>query len=162
MAEGAEIERKFLIAGMPGDLGSGERVDQGYLALGEDGLEVRVRRRGERHLLTIKQGSGLTRVEEEIELEPATFDRLWPMTEGRRVEKVRHLVALDGGLTAEVDLYRGGLEGLEVAEVEFGSEDEANAFDPPEWIGQEVTGDARYANRVLATNGPPPGIREKT
>jgi adenylate cyclase len=161
-AEGTEIERKFLVAQVPGEMGPGEQVDQGYLALGDDGLEVRLRRRGERRLLTIKQGSGRTRVEEELDLDPGVFDRLWPLTEGRRVEKVRHLVPLESELTAEVDLYRGDLEGLEVVEVEFGSEDAADGFQPPEWIGREVTGDGRYANRALASDGLPPGTNETT
>jgi CYTH domain-containing protein len=156
-----EIERKFLVASVPREMEPGEDVDQGYLALGDDGLEVRLRRRGDKRLLTIKQGSGMTRVEEELELDPAVFERLWPLTEGRRVEKVRHLVPLEQDLTAEVDLYRGDLEGLEVVEVEFGSEDAANAFEPPEWIGREVTGDGRYANRALASEGRPPGNNEK-
>jgi CYTH domain-containing protein len=154
-----EIERKFLVASVPGDMDPGERVDQGYLALGDDGLEVRLRSKGAKRLLTIKQGSGLTRVEEELELDPAVFDRLWPLTEGRRVEKVRHLVPLDRDLTAEVDIYRGDLEGLEVVEVEFSSEEAAGAFDPPDWIGREVTGDGRYANRALASEGLPPGSK---
>jgi CYTH domain-containing protein len=160
-AEGTEIERKFLVAGVPTEMDAGERVDQGYLALGENGLEVRLRRKGDRRLLTIKQGSGRTRVEEELPVDPEVFDRLWPLTEGRRVEKDRHLVPLAQDLTAEVDVYRGDLEGLEVVEVEFSSEEAADAFDPPDWIGREVTDDGRYANRALASEGLPPGSNEK-
>ena len=47
------------------------------------------------------------------------------------------------------------LEGLVVAEVEFPSEDEAGDFEPPAWIGEEVTGDERYLNETLATRGRP-------
>ena len=35
----------------------------------------------------------MVRVEEEIPIEAERFDALWPLTEGRRVEKVRHYVA---------------------------------------------------------------------
>jgi len=100
-------------------------------------------------------------VEEEIPIEPERFDALWPLTEGRRVEKVRHLVALEGGLTAEVDVYAGPLDGLLTAEIEFPSETAARTFSPPPWLGEEVTGDATYANQNLAmlrsAPGRPPG-----
>ena len=49
---------------------------------------MRLRRRDGESVLTVKRGSGRTRTEEEIELEPEQFDALWPLTEGRRVEKV--------------------------------------------------------------------------
>ena len=58
-------------------------------------------------------------MEEEIALDPAAFDRLWPLTEGRRVVKTRHAVTVAGGLVIEVDVYSGDLAGLVVAEVEF-------------------------------------------
>ena len=35
------------------------------------------------------------------------------------------------------------------------SEEEAGRFDPPEWFGDEVTGDERYLNETLATRGRP-------
>ena len=152
-----EIERKFVLAAEPPRLGAREhaRIEQGYLALDGNGTEVRVRRKGDARVMTIKSGSGLVRAEEEWPLEPERFDALWPLTEGRRVVKTRYLVPLDGGLTAEVDIYEGALAGLMTAEVEFESERESEAFAPPEWLGREVTGDARYANRTLAVSGAP-------
>ena len=69
--------------------------------------------------------------------------------------KTRYLVPLDNGLTAEVDDYEGALAGLLTAEVEFVDEAAAFAFDPPSWLGREVTNDARYANRTLAVDGMP-------
>jgi CYTH domain-containing protein len=62
---------------------------------------------------------------------------------------------LDDGLTAEVDVYEGALAGLITAEVEFSSEEASSAFAPPGWLGREVTGDKRYANRALAVDGLP-------
>ena len=154
---GFEIERKF-VAGAPPDgleRRPAERVEQGYLAIAPDGVEVRVRRRGERTTLTVKSGPAHVRVEEEIPIEPELFERLWPLTEGRRIEKTRHLVPLGDGLVAEVDVYAGALDGLVTAEIEFPSLDASAAFAPPAWLGEEVTGDARYANQGLALNGRP-------
>ena len=45
--------------------------------------------------------------------------------------KTRYLVPLGGGLTAEVDVYEGELDGLLTAEVEFADEAAAHAFDRP-------------------------------
>ena len=51
---------------LPDGLGEGERIEQGYLAIGDDGVEVRVRRRGDDMTLTIKSGPGMMRTEEEL------------------------------------------------------------------------------------------------
>jgi adenylate cyclase len=149
-----EVERKFLVSQSPDLHGTeAQEIDQGYLSLGEDG-EVRLRRKGERLLLTAKRGAGLSREEAEVELDRDAFERLWTLTEGRRLHKRRHVLPHDGH-EIEVDVYAGQLEGLLVAEIEFGSEEEARAFEPPEWLGEDVTGDPRYLNETLATRGGP-------
>ncbi|WP_208875368.1 CYTH domain-containing protein [Streptomyces sp. PBH53] len=146
-----EIERKFLVDSLDAVNGTDPvPVRQGYLARGE-GEEVRVRRQGEEFTLTVKRGSGLTRSECEIPLGPEQFQELWPATEGARVTKSRYAVALPDGRTAHVDVFDGRLLGLATVEVEFPSESEARAFDPPAWFGAEVTEDARYANRALSS-----------
>jgi adenylate cyclase len=149
-----EVERKFVVSDLPSLEGTqADEIVQGYLAIGTDG-EVRVRRKGDRLALTAKLGAGLSRQEAEIELDPESFDQLWPLTEGRRVHKRRHLVPF-GNMKIEVDVYEEELEGLVVAEIEFDSEEEAHAFEPPVWLGEEVTGDHRYLNETLATTGAP-------
>jgi adenylate cyclase len=149
-----EVERKFLVSDPPDLDGTrADEIEQGYLAIGADG-EVRLRRKGERLLLTAKRGSGISREEAEVEVPPESYDELWPLTEGRRLHKRRYVIPHDD-LKIEVDVYEGELEGLIVAEIEFASEEEAGRFEPPEWIGQEVTGDERYLNETLATEGRP-------
>jgi len=91
-----------------------------------------------------------------VEIERPVFDELWPETEGRRIEKFRREIKLDQGLTAEVDSYEGGLEGLITVEVEFDSVDAAQRFVAPEWFGRDVTGDKRWSNASLARDGLPP------
>ena len=154
-AQGVEIERKFLPSQMPDGLPEGERIEQGYLAVAPDGVEVRVRRRAGRATLTVKSGPGHVRTEEELAIDDRRFEALWPLTEGRRIDKVRHVVPLDAGLAAELDVYGGAHEGLLVAEVEFPSAGASARFAPPAWLGPEVTGDGRYANQSLALGGPP-------
>ena len=152
---GQEIERKFLVDALPDGLPPGERVEQGYLAVAPDGTEVRVRRRAGRCTLTIKSGPAHVRVEEELDIDERRFEALWALTEGRRIAKTRHVVPLEGGVQAELDVYADPLADLRVAEVEFPSAAASEAFSPPGWFGRELTGDARYANQSLALDGAP-------
>ena len=160
MADGIEIERKFLVEQMPHDLDAHpyREIEQGYLAITDD-VEVRVRRYGDEAFLTIKSSGGESRVEEEIEIDRRRFSSLWPLTDGRRIEKRRYRIPAGDGLTLELDVYHGRLEGLLTAEVEFGSVDAAGDFVPPDWLGPDVTDDPRYKNKRLATDGLPPGPR---
>ncbi|MBA2240995.1 MAG: adenylate cyclase [Solirubrobacterales bacterium] len=151
-----EIERKFRLAAAPAWLDDHdcEPIEQGYLVSEGERVEVRLRRSGGRASLTVKSLGGLNRAEVVLDLEPSQVETLWPLTEGRRITKRRHRVSGER-LPVEVDVYAGGLEGLVVAEVEFGSEAEANRFEPAGWLGREVTGDERFANRKLASDGLP-------
>lgn len=49
-----------------------------------------------------------------------------------------------------VDVFEGALDGLVIAEAEFGSDEEMAAFLPPPWCGREVTNDIEYTGRRLA------------
>jgi adenylate cyclase len=116
---------------------------------------VRIRRRNGDAWLTVKSGGGRVRVEEEIVIDAERFERLWPLTEGLRIEKRRYEIDAGGGLVIELDVYAGALDGLLVAEVEFDSEEDAEAFAPPDWFGDDVTEDVRYKNQRLARDGAP-------
>ena len=150
-----EIERKFLPDRLPGDIGDGLPIEQGYLAISPDGVEVRIRRHGDERTLTVKSGPAHVRVEEEFEIDDRRFDALWPLTEGRRVTKTRHRVSFDAGGVGDLDVYHGGHDGLLVAEIEFPTVEASAEFEPPAWLGREVTGDERYANQWLALHGRP-------
>lgn len=151
-----EIERKYLVAEVPENLEEHPRVriSQGYLAYTGQGLSLRIRQVGEHYLLTVKKGKGRRRLEVEVALLPEQYEALRPLAEGRVVEKVRYLIPYDG-TTIELDRYEGPLAGLLTAEVEFDSDDHAEAFHPPAWLGEEVTDDERYRNRNLAVHGRP-------
>jgi adenylate cyclase len=152
-----EIERKFVAPEQPDWLGDhpAKELRQGYIALADD-TEVRLRSADGDRVLTVKRGAGEVRDEEEIDLDPSQFEALWPLTETLRVSKRRYVVPLEGtDLTAEVDVFAGDLDGLVVVEVEFPTQAQSTAFDPPDWFGREVTGDARYSTAALARNGRP-------
>jgi CYTH domain-containing protein len=152
-ADDVEIERKFLLRGLPHVLrdASFAEIDQGWLP-GERLVERlrRTRRDGAvKYARTVKVGSGIARTELE---EPATqelFEALWPLTRDRRVRKRRYAVP-DGGLTWEVDEFVDRT--LVLAEVELPSA-EVNPM-PPAWLApyvvREVTDEAEFVNVNLA------------
>jgi adenylate cyclase len=157
VAVAQEIERKLLVAELPADLDAWDaaRLEQGYLAITDD-VEVRVRRKGGWDArLTVKSSPALARVEEELPLDRGAFERLWPLTEGRRLVKVRHTREDAPGVVLELDVYEGALAGLATLEVEFADEEAARAWSPPAWAGRDVTGDKAYANQSLAVHGRP-------
>lgn len=148
-----EIERKFLLSGMPGEMPAAvvRTVLQGYLPGTRLVERVRAVRDGghARYYRTVKTGAGLVRQELEEETTRAIFDRLWPLTRGRRVEKRRHVVA-DGALTWEIDEFTD--RALVLAEVELSSADVEVVL--PEWLAavavREVTDDPAFLNVNLA------------
>lgn len=87
----------------------------------------------------------------EIEIDEDQFNALWNATEGKRIEKTRYEIPHEDGVI-ELDVYHGGLDGLVTAEMEFDSEEKSDKFSPPEWFGEEVTGDKKYKNQQLAMN----------
>ena len=151
-----EIERKFIVKHLPENLGQYKHAEirQGYLAITQDGTEVRLRQKGDKYYQTVKKGSGKVRFESEVEITKDQFESQWMTTEGRRVEKTRYEIPHESG-TIELDIYHGTLEGLLSAEMEFLSEDASNRFTAPEWLGEEVTENADYKNQNLALHGLP-------
>lgn len=147
-----EIERKFLVVGEFRDQAyDSSRIRQGYIASGK-GRTVRVRIRDEKGYLTIKGPSGLkglARYEFEMEIPLKDAEELMQICEPGIIDKTRYLVRC-GAHVFEVDEFYGENEGLIMAEVELGSEDES--YEKPSFLGQEVTGDRRFYNSHLRSN----------
>ncbi len=151
-----EIERKFLIGRLPEIVENlpCKEIVQGYLAIAEDGTEVRLRKKGDMYYQTIKKGEGKTRSEIEIEITQIQFEAMWPLAVDKSVEKTRYETPFNG-FVIEIDVYHGQLQGLFTAEIEFNSEEASINFVPPDWLGKDVTTDKRYKNKSLAVNGIP-------
>lgn len=145
---GVEIERKFLVTGDAWrKLGQPVLLRQGYLSTTPE-RTVRVRVEGEGATITIKSKSvGATRGEWEYPLPLTDANELLDrVCEQPIIEKHRSRIVM-GAHTWEVDEFLGANQGLLFAEIELASEDEA--FDKPDWIGEEVTNDRRYYNSSL-------------
>lgn len=150
---GLEIERKFLVrkgGSYKRAAFSSSHIRQGYIPA--EGATVRVRVRDDHAFLTIKGRSvngGMTRYEfeKEITLDEATH--LLALCKGGVVDKHRYLVR-SGAHVFEVDEFHGDNDGLVMAEVELASEGEA--YEKPDFIGPEVTGDHHFYNSNLLTH----------
>jgi adenylate cyclase len=147
---GIEIERKFLVKSDGWRAGAeGANYRQGYLSR-ETGRTVRVRIAGEKAMLTVKgAASGNSRAEFEYGIPVADAVQLLAMCDGPLIEKTRYRVP-HAGLVWEIDEFAGENAGLIVAEVELTSEDQAVSL--PDWAGEEVSADHRYANSSLSVN----------
>ncbi|MDR2649404.1 MAG: CYTH domain-containing protein [Clostridiales bacterium] len=147
-----EIERKFLLNSFPHDINQYESVEieQSYISVDP---VIRLRRRNNEYILTIKQTGLLAREEAEFVITKEQYERLWDKVETNVIRKTRVLIPLQDGLIAEADIYRGVLQGLLTIEVEFDSVQQAMTFNPPEWFGNEVTDNPKYSNSALAING---------
>lgn len=142
-----EIERKFLVDKLPDlEKACGVYVLQGYVASEK---ETRLRIEDCVHrTLTIKSEGTLVREEHEVELSTTQFDTLW-LAVGPTLEKFRYCIPYNEYLI-ELSIYIGPLKGLVIAEIEFASEEEANNFEPPNWLGLDITEDKKYKNKNLA------------
>lgn len=146
---GKEIERKFLVKGEYKHLAHKEtRITQGYLCSVPE-RTVRVRTKGDRGFITIKgigNASGASRYEWEKEIPETEVQELLKICEPGVIDKTRYQVKV-GPHTYEIDEFYGENLGLTVAEVELSDENEA--FEKPEWLGEEVTGQTKYYNSML-------------
>ena len=145
---GKEIERKYLVIGDAWrSLGQRTRYRQGYLSTVKE-RTVRVRTVADKAYLTIKGvNEGIARAEFEYEIPVADANTLLDeLCKRPLIEKDRYKIPF-AGLTWEVDEFFGENAGLILAEVELESEDQA--FDIPEWIGEDVSDDPRYYNANL-------------
>jgi adenylate cyclase len=160
---GIEIERRFLVrnTGWKANckLRETNRITQGYLSLDPERV-VRVRKSVEggsaaRGYLTIK-GKKVGSSAPEFEYPIEDFDELLDNLCLATVEKHRLIVREGDGLTWELDIFEGPLEGLEIVEVELSSADQE--INIPCWVGEEITGDHRYSNLNLGLHGVPEGL----
>lgn len=147
---GSEIERKFLVdAAQWAPRDAGTPYTQGYLSSAKE-RTVRVRKEGERAVLTVKGPTrGVSRAEFEYPIPLADAEAMFALCEQPLIEKVRHTED-HGGRTWEIDVFAGDNAGLVVAEVEL--PDENALVDVPPWAIHEVSHDPRYYNANLIAN----------
>ena len=147
---GIEIERKFIVD-PKGTWRQSEKklvCKQGYIS-SKSQCSVRVRLIGQRGFLTIKtKREGIQR--EEFEYEIPVDDAQYMLDnycDSSIVHKTRYYTRYEGMLW-EIDVFEGDNEGLVIAEVELESVDQNIQLHG--WVLEEVSGDPRYFNAMLA------------
>ncbi|MBQ2520813.1 MAG: CYTH domain-containing protein [Paludibacteraceae bacterium] len=143
-----EIERKFLVTSdaFRTQATMQYEIMQGYLCK-EPGKTIRVRIRDTRAFLTIKSSrlrEGLAKFEWEREIDLADARELMQICLPGAISKTRYIIPTSNERKWEVDVFHGRLDGLVLAEIELG--DEHEAFERPDWLGEEVTGQPQYYN----------------
>ena len=148
-----EIERKYLIDKNkipfhPSDFPC-RRIEQGYLCTEP---VVRVRRDQDDYILTCKSKGLMAREEYNLPLTKEAYLHLREKADGRLIIKDRYVIPLsfDSPLVIELDFFRGDLDGLILAEVEFPDLLSAETFHAPDWFGEDVTHSSRFHNSNLS------------
>ena len=145
-----EIERKFLVKSDNYKKNATQHYDikQGFLNRDKH-RTVRIRIKAQKGFITVKGISskdGLSRLEWEKEINIQDALDLLQLCEGNIIHKTRYEIKIDNHIF-EVDEFHGKHEGLVIAEIELKNENES--FEKPDWLGEEVTGQAEYYNSQL-------------
>jgi adenylate cyclase len=145
-----ETERKFLVKGEFRHLAVRQiTITQSYL-LKDPNNTIRLRITDDKAYLTIKTPltqETIARNEWEFQIPMDDANEILKICLPGKVFKTRYVIP-SGRHYFEVDVFHDKNEGLVIAEIELGSEDEQ--FDFPDWLGEEVTGNPAYYNSNLA------------
>lgn len=143
-----EIEKKYLVSSCPIDLNGCpfHDMEQGYLCTEP---VVRIRRQDDEYYMTYKSKGLMVREEYNLPLTREAYLHLKEKVDGKLIVKRRYLIPY-GNYTIELDHFSSPMSGLWLAEVEFPSEEEALAFQPPAWFGEDVTNSTKYHNSNMS------------
>lgn len=143
-----EIERKFMVKQLPGNLSDYpfHIIEQAYL---NTDPVVRVRRQDEDYYMTYKGKGLMAREEYNLPLNRLSYEHLKEKADGNIISKKRYLIPC-APYTIELDIFEAPFAPLVIAEVEFPSIEEAHAFMPPEWFAEDVTNDPAYHNSNMS------------
>ena len=158
-----EIERKFTVKELPENLEQYpcHIIEQAYL---NTDPVVRVRRQDDEYYMTYKGKGLLAREEYNLPLNEASYYHLKDKADGNVISKKRYVIPITDpvfasdyvktidqtSLYVELDVFNAPFAPLIIAEVEFPSEDMANAFRPLDWFDQDVTHDPTYHNSNMS------------
>lgn len=147
-----EIERKYLISQIPFSLENYEfhRIEQAYLCTDP---VVRIRREDSDFYMTYKSKGLMVREEYNLPLTEESYNHLLQKADGNIISKKRYKIPYkntNGSYIIELDIFLDAFDGLILSEVEFKTEEEALAFIPPDWFGEDVTFSSKYHNSTLS------------
>ena len=143
-----EVERKFLIKNIPFNLENykHKEIEQSYISYEP---ETRLRKLNDKYYLTKKSNGTLIREEDEKVISNELYNELIINRLNNTIMKRRYYIPYND-LLIEFDIYKGILEGLMVAEIEFDSIEESKKFIIPSWFYKEVTDNTNFKNKNLS------------
>ena len=92
----------------------------------------------------------MVREEYNLPLTKSGYEHLLTKADGRIITKKRYVIPLEDNLKLELDIFEGDLAPLVIAEIEFPDEETARGYQPPEWLGEDVTYSVLYHNSTLS------------
>jgi len=148
-----EFELTYLAGELPEDFKSSEHKEilDIYIPASAEHATLRIRKHGDTHEITKKEPASGTdsshQIENTIPLTAEEFGDLETLS-GKRVRKIRYYYN-ENGQDYEIDVFRDGLEGLVLVDVEFTSNEEKAKFTAPNWFGADVTQEKFVAGGML-------------
>lgn len=157
-----EIERKFTLKKLPENLETYpcHIIEQAYL---NTSPVVRIRQQDDSYYLTYKGNGLMAREEYNLPLDKPSYQHLLQKADGNVISKKRYVIPLENPqftddfisfstpeLVIELDIFEPPFAPLIMAEVEFPSEEMANAFLPPDWFDEDVTMNPEYHNSNMS------------
>ena len=147
-----ELERTFLAKFIPEGIRDGkEIIDIGVPKTAEH-CYIRIRKYGDKieinKKVVVKEGDASKFNEYIVPLTPEEYEP-FSKVEGKPLHKIRYLYDYDGK-TAEIDVFKGPMEGLVLVDFEFETEEEMKNFEMPDFCLKEVTQEKFMAGGMLS------------
>ena len=149
-----EIEKKYAVNYLPEDLNIANILDIEQAFIYKDAKTVirirKIQNKKDKHIEYIytvktkgdiayhKDSTVANAYEIESYLKEEEFNELIKNRISSIIRKTRMVIPIENNLKVEMDIYKDYLQELITAEVEFPSEDIANSFQKPEWLGEEM------------------------
>lgn len=156
--KGIEIEKKFKVKELPKEFNQYQKIEieQAYLNHGSRPT-LRLRKYNENeYILSYKSRKKEYKVdlsicdEVELPLSVEAYEHLKTKIDGRVIYKTRTIIPLEDGLKVEVDIFKDFFDGVCFAEIEFDSEEQANTYKIPSWLGEDISSQKRVKNGYMA------------
>ena len=153
MPDELELELTYLAKYLPAGLSSSEHKEilDIYIPKSAEHPTLRIRRSGNKFMITKKEPTdgkdSSVQLEQTIPLTEQEFAELSQL-EGRRVKKDRYLYECNGR-TAEIDIFKDGLDGLVLVDFEFKSAKEKALFKMPDFCLADITQEKFAAGGML-------------
>jgi len=156
--QGVEIEKKYRVIKLPEDIEKYKKIEieQSYLNHGSKPT-LRLRKYNENeYILSYKARKKEYRDdlsvcdEVELPLSKESYEHLRNKIDGRTIYKTRYVIPLDDGLKVEIDKFKEFFDGVCFAEIEFKSEEQANSYKIPDWLGEDISNQKRVKNGYMA------------